>query len=365
MGGLWRSLAVRLFTAQVLVVLAGAVTLTVVAATAGPALFRTHLRQATHSVDAQTARHVEQAYRLANTLSLGLAALAALAAALSVSAYLAHRLGRTVATLAGAAVRVADGHYGTRAAAPGLGEEFDALTAAFNAMAARLESVEATRRQLLADLGHEMRTPVATIEGYLDAAEDGISVADEDTLSVLRAQTSRLRRLAEDLSAVSRAEEHLELDRRSVAVADLVAAAVAGAQGRYTAKGVHLRPRLEPDLPAVEADPQRIGQLMGNLLDNALRHTPPGGEVTLTARRHTGGVRLVVADTGSGIAAEHLPHLFERFYRVDAARDRDHGGSGIGLAIAQAIATAHGGLITAESPGPGGGAVFILTLPAG
>ena len=361
----WRGLAVRLFTAQVLVVLAGGVTLIVVATAVGPALFRTHLRQAAHGVDAQTSQHVEQAYRLANMISLGVALLAALAAALSVSGYLAHRLGRTVGTVAGAAARIADGHYTTRAAAPRLGAEFDTLTAAFNAMAARLQAVEATRRQLLADLGHEMRTPLSTIEGYLDAAEDGVNVPGEDTLAVLRGQTGRLRRLADDLAAVSRAEEQLDLHREHVAGAELVAAAIAAARPRYTAAGIHLRHDAEAGLPTVYADPQRIGQVLGNLLDNALRHTPAGGTVTVTARRRAGGVQFAVADTGSGIAAEHLAHIFERFYRADTARDRDHGGSGIGLAIVRAIITSHGGQVSADSPGPGGGAVFTVTLPVG
>ncbi len=111
------------------------------------------------------------------------------------------------------------------------------------------------------------------------------------------------------------------------------------------------------------ADPQRIGQVLGNLLDNALRHTPAGGTVTVTAGPAGAGVQFVVTDTGEGIPTEHLPHVFERFYRADAARDRDHGGSGIGLAIARVIATAHHGTITADSPGEGRGATFTLTLP--
>lgn len=361
----WGSLAVRLFTAQILVVLAGAATLAVVAAAVGPAMFREHLRRTTHGVDPATSMHVEQAYRMANTISLGLALLTALVAALTVSGYLSHRVGRTVGTLAGAATRIADAQYATRAAPPGLGAEFDTLAAAFNAMAARLETVEGTRRQLLSDLGHEMRTPLSTIEGYLDAIEDGISVPDEDALVVLRTQTGRLRRLAEDITAVSRAEEHnLDLHRQRVAPADLVRPALAAASPRYAAKGADLAERTHAGLSSVSADPERIAQVLGNLLDNALRHTPPGGTVTVTTSQQHGQVRFEVADTGDGIAAEHLPHVFERFYRADAARDRDHGGSGIGLAIARAIATAHGGQVTAHSPGPGAGATFTLSLPA-
>jgi len=358
----WRSLAVRLLTAQALVVLAGGVTLALVAAAVGPAIFHSHLAQATHGVDPATSRHVEQAYASANALSLGLALLAALAAALSVSAYLARRLGRSVGALAHAAAQLADGRYATRVPAPGLGVDFDTLTAAFNAMAARLQTVEDTRRQLLADLGHEMRTPLSTIEGYLDAAEDGITVPDEDTIAVLRTQTARLRRLAEDLTAVTDAEEH-PLDRRPVAPNALIHTALAAARPGYADKGVDLRQHTDPDLPVLDADPQRLDQVLANLLDNARRHTPPGGHVTVTARHTPGQVEVTVADTGAGIGPEHLPHVFERFYRADAARDRDHGGSGIGLAIVHAIVTAHGGQVSAESPGTGGGATFTITLP--
>ena len=363
MGRIWRSLAVRLFTAQALVVLAGAVTLAVVATAVGPSIFHAHLAESAHGVDPQTSSHVEQAYRSANAISLSVALLAALAAALTVSAYLARRLGRTVAALAHAAARIADGQYGTHVPAPGLGTDFDTLTAAFNAMAARLQAVEATRRQLLADLGHEMRTPLSTIEGYLDAAEDGISVPDEDTTTVLRTQTARLRRLAEDLTAVTNAAEH-RLHRGPVAPADVVRTALAAARTAYAAKGVDLRERTDTQLPAVPADAGRLGQVLGNLLDNALRHTPPGGQVTVRTRGAPGRVEIAVCDAGTGIAPEHLPHVFERFYRAEPARDRDHGGSGIGLAIVHAIVTAHGGQVTAESPGPGRGATFTITLPA-
>lgn len=359
-------LAGRLFAAQTLVVLAGAVTLVLVANAVGPAIFHDHLEQVSGEVDATAAAHVEQAYASASAISLSVALLAALGAALAVSAYVARRVARPVGQLAAAATDMADGHYATRVPEPGLGSEFATVADAFNAMAARLADVEATRRRLLADLGHELRTPIATIEAYIDAAEDGVPVADEDTWTVLRAQTSRLHRLAEDIATVSRAEEHqLDLKRRPVAVTDLVSGAIAAARSRYTAKGVALRERVAADLPPVDADPDRIGQVLGNLLGNALRHTPPGGRVTVTAGATDTGVRISVADTGEGIDRAHLPHLFERFYRADPARNRGpERGSGIGLAIAKAIVIEHGGQIAADSDGPSRGATFTLTLPA-
>lgn len=358
-------LAGRLFAAQVLVVLAGSATLGLVAAAVGPAIFHDHLRRTTSQVSPETSRHVEEAYASASGISLVVAMVATLAAAVAASAYLARRAARPIGQLARAAADVAEGRYGVRVVGPGLGAEFDTLASAFNAMAARLHETENARRRLLADLGHEMRTPIATIEAYLEAVEDGVAVDDEDALSVLRTQTGRLRRLAEDLGAVSRAEEH-QLDLRPVRVAPghLVHTAVAAARPRYAIKGVTLVERLDPDVPEVDADPERIGQALGNLLDNALRHTPPGGRVEVALRHGPSGPEIRVADTGEGIPADHLPYVFERFYRVDAARDRDHGGSGIGLAIVRAVVTEHGGRVSAESPGSGAGATFTLTLPA-
>lgn len=357
-------LAARLFAAQVLVLVVGAATLGLVAALVGPPIFHDHLRRAVGEVPAETSHHVEEAYASAGVLSLGVALAAALAAALAISAYVARRVAHPVAALADAATDVADGRYAVAVTAPNLGGEFDRLTAAFNLMATQLEAVEATRRRMLADLAHEMRTPLATLDAYLEAAEDGVSVADEDAAQVLRAQTMRLRRLADDIAAVSRAEEHqLDLHPRPVAPAALADTAVAAARARYAEKGVALRAEADPSLPDVTVDAERIGQALGNLLDNALRHTPPGGEVTVSARSARDGACLAVSDTGAGVPAEHLPHLFERFYRADAARDREHGGSGIGLAIVRAVVAAHGGRVRADSPGPHGGAVFTIFLP--
>jgi signal transduction histidine kinase len=369
MAGGWRrprlGFAGRLFAAQVLVLLAGALTLGLVATAVGPAIFHDHLRQIPGHVDAGAAQHVEEAYASASAVSLGVAVIAALVAALAVSGYVARRVAQPVGQLAVAATDLTGGDYGVRVCAPGLGREFDTVVAAFNAMAVRLADVEATRRRLLADLGHELRTPVATIEAYLDAAEDGVAVDDEDTWGVLRTQTTRLRRLAEDIAAISRAEEHqLDVYPQRVAVADLVGSAVAAARPGYAAKGVTLRERVGAERADVDADPERMAQVLGNLLDNALRHTPPGGQVTVAADGDHTGIRFTVSDTGEGIPAEHLPHVFERFYRVDAARDRGRGGSGIGLAIVRAIVSEHGGQVTADSAGSGAGATFTVSLPA-
>jgi signal transduction histidine kinase len=212
-----------------------------------------------------------------------------------------------------------------------------------------------------------MRTPVATLEAYLEALEDGVATLDAETAQLLRAQTRRLARLSEDIGTVSRAEEgQVRLELRTVQPAALVRAAVDSVTEAYEAKDVRLVTHLAAGLTELSLDPERIGQALGNLLDNALRHTPAGGTVSVSAAtRRTGGVSLSVADTGEGIPAEHLAHVFERFYRVDTARDRAHGGSGIGLAIAKAFVEAHGGQLTVTSAGTGQGSTFRILLPRG
>lgn len=359
-------LAARLLLAQTLVAGVTAVTVWLVAAAVGPSLFRSHLHRAGVHVSAATSKHVEEAFRSASAISVGVALLASLAVAIAVSAFVARRIADPVVRLARAAREIAAGRGQVRVTAPALSSEFADLTGAFNAMAERLETVEVTRRRLLADLAHETRTPIATLDAYLQGMQDGVVAMDEATIGMLREQTGRLARLAQDITAVSEAEEHrLALHPRPAAVGEMVSAAVQSAADRYAAKGVALSARAGAGLPGIVLDPDRMAQVLSNLLDNALRHTPPGGEVTITAATTRGqdGVTLAVSDTGAGIPAEHLPHVFERFYRVDRARDRAHGGSGIGLAISKALVEAHGGTITATSPGAGRGASFTITLP--
>ncbi|AOW92384.1 two-component sensor histidine kinase [Rhodococcus sp. WMMA185] len=357
-------LGMRLLLAQSMVLVAGGATSWVVAGLVGPPLFREHLQRAGVPDSSNEQLHVEQAYHSATAISLAVAIGVAVLAAFLVTWYVSRRLQRSVTEVSSAARAVADGCYGIRVSPPRLGEDFNALAEAFNRMALRLESVESTRRQLLGDLAHEIRTPVSVLEAYMEALEDGIETLDADTLAMLRAQTRRLARFSDDVSALSRAEgSRTSIELAWVDPEALISTAVAIAADRYAAKEVALTSHVPAGLPQLLADPIRLGQVLGNLLDNALRHTPQGGRVSVSARQRHRVLTIEVTDRGDGIPAEHLPYVFERFYRVDAARDREHGGAGIGLAIAKALVEAQQGHITATSDGPGLGSTFTITFP--
>lgn len=354
--------AARLLAAQALVLVAGALTTWLVASLVGPTIFTNHLREAGDNHTTEETGHLEEAFASALLVSISLALLAAVLAALAVSWYLNRRVQRSIDSVAEAASQIATGHYGARVSDPGLGQEFTTLALSYNRLAEKLETTEATRRSMLGDLAHEMRTPLATIDAHLEAVEDGIRPLDEKTLGVVRGSTARLRRLAEDMASLSRAEEGLHLTPVPTDAVELAKASSETARDRFAAAGMHLNSDLT-EAGDVRVDTDRMGQVLGNLLDNALRHTPAGGTVTLTCRRIDDWVEYRVADTGDGVAAEHLPHLFDRFYRADTSRDRRRGGSGIGLAIAKALVEAHGGGISVTSAGVGHGTTFTVRLP--
>ncbi len=248
---------------------------------------------------------------------------------------------------------------------PHLGDDFDALATAFNQMAEQLQSVDATRTRLFGDLAHEIRTPVSVLDAYVEAVLDGVRPLNQQTAAMLRDQTRRLVRFADDAAALAKAEESpVSMTPAPVDVAALLDTAASSVAVAYQAKRVALSVSAEPGLPALRGDPDRLLQVLGNLLDNALRHTAAGGRVELGAAASGGGCVLTVRDTGEGIPPEHLRHLFERFYRADPSRERGRGGAGIGLAIAKALVESHGGRITVSSDGPGRGACFSVFLPA-
>ena len=357
-------LAWRIFTAMSLVVVAGAGTLLVAALLVARPVFHAHLDQVRPLASASAQAHVDEAFSGAVFIALSVGVTFALIAALVVTWLVAGRVAAPVAQAADAAQRIADGDYQTRLRQPRLGPEFDRLTTAFNVMARRLATTDQTRRHLLADLAHELRTPLASMQATIEAINDGILPNDLTTLATLTEQSQRLHRLVGDLSAVSRAEERqLNLHPVLVSTRVLVSGAVTAARPRFDAKGVSLTTEGDVISDPVLIDPDRLAEAMGALLDNALRHTGSGGIVTIAATRHDDRCRIVVIDNGEGFDPATADQLFERFYRGDSSRAPNGAGSGIGLTIAKAIIQAHHGRLRGHSNGPGTGAQFEITLP--
>lgn len=264
---------------------------------------------------------------------------------------------RPLADLAGAAEQLADGDPEVRVRVRGP-RPVRNLAASFNAMAERLDRSRADRQALLADVTHELRTPLTVIAGGLEAMTDGIHPMDEDHVAPLLAETRLMDRLLDDLRTVSLAEAGaLPLHREPTDLAALAADVVAAQGSMAAARGV----RLAADVPSplvTSVDPVRTREILANLIVNALRHTPPGGEVTVRVRADGADALLEVRDTGDGIDAADLVRVFDRFQRR-----ADSGGSGLGLTIVRDLATAHGGSVEAASDGPGRGATFRVRLP--
>ncbi len=238
------------------------------------------------------------------------------------------------------------------------------MAAGFNHMAASLEETETKRRQLIGDISHELRTPLTTIKGSMEGLIDGVLPADETTYQQIYHEAARLERLVDDLQELSRIEGGaFTLERKPVSFNQLSQAICQRLTPVFDEKSVSLLNHSTQDLPQLSADPDRLEQILLNLLTNALRHTPAGGEVSIHTVLKNNNLQVEIRDTGAGIAPEHLPHIFTRFYRADRSRARSEGGSGIGLTIAKHLVEAHGGQIQAFSEGLGKGSVFRFTMP--
>jgi signal transduction histidine kinase len=264
--------------------------------------------------------------------------------------------------MARAAQRMETGDYSQRVHTTSR-DEVGQLAAAFNNMSTELESLERLRRDLVANVSHELKTPISALRAHLENLLDGVERPDPETLQVMLSQSERLGRLVDQLLDLSRIESgELRLNRSPVPLHPLVREVLSEIEVGRADRGVRMCDAVPDDLPPVLVDAERVHQVLFNLLDNAVRYTPAGGEVTVSARAVNGSCEIAVSDTGAGIASEHLPRLFERFYRADAARPRGVGGTGIGLAIARSVVEAHGGHIRAESR-VGRGSVFTFDLP--
>lgn len=377
------SLWVRMLTAQLLVIGLGAVTLVVLVELLAPSFFSTDVQRMndmmmdpdmmsdtmmgnmmgssssgflTPGVEAGLQDAFDSAFRRALVISLAVAGVGAMA----VTGFATWRILSPLHAVSRSTRRLAEGAYDQRVDPPAE-PELAALANDVNALAATLQSTEQRRVRLISEVAHELRTPLSTIEGYLEGLLDGVFQPTEEIFAASGREVRRLKRLADDLSELSRAEEGTQpLDLETVdlvSLADLVARNLAT---QANAKNIALTVRAAARPIPVHVDRDRITQVLTNIMGNALTYTDPGGRVAVTVRTQDRSAIVEVVDTGRGLTPDQLPVVFERFYRADHTGP---GGSGIGLTIAQAITRRHQGDITATSPGPGKGSTFTLTLP--
>ena len=283
---------------------------------------------------------------------------------LGAGVWVSRGLSRPITELVAGVRRVGAGELGHRVETKARSQEIMTLTEAFNQMSADLQQAEQVRNNLMADVSHELRTPLTVLEGNLRAAIDNVIELDEAELVNLYRQTRHLTRLVNDLRDVALAEaRQLPLHTENFDVAELVREVAWNWEPAAQEAGVTVKAETPNEAITLSADPGRFRQMLSNLISNSLRHTPPGGLVTVAANATDSTVHLTITDTGTGIGTDMLPHIFDRFYRADKSRSRETGGSGLGLAIVKGIVESHNGRITASSLGTGKGATFSIRLP--
>jgi signal transduction histidine kinase len=288
--------------------------------------------------------------------------LVAVAIAVAITFFLSRRTLAPVKALTSAAKRLGRGDFSQRVKIKDK-SELGELAQAFNSMASDLERAEKLRQNMVADVAHELRTPLSNVWGYLEALRDGVIKPDAETIRSLYEEASLLSRLVDDLQELTLAEAgELKLVCRAEDIGELIRQTVAAVEAQERTKGLSLSVELPPKLPLVNIDSRRIGEVLRNLLENAVAHTGEGDTITVAAKQRENWVEVSVTDTGEGIPAEDLSNIFERFYRVDKSRARATGGSGLGLTIAKRLVEAHGGKIEVQSE-PGKGSRFSFTIP--
>ena len=338
-----RGIAGRIALAAIASAAVGLVILAVGVAVVGADVFTALMIEAGDS-----AEHARDMYSDSVTTVVIAASVVAVLASVGLAIVLARMLARPLAEIGGAARRIADGDYAARVPREGP-EELASLADSFNQMAASLERQEQMRRDFIANAAHELRTPLTNLQGYLEALRDGVIVADRATYESLHEEADRLVRLSRSLDALAEGDAGssppatVELD-----LAAAVRSALDLAAPSIERAGLTLQTEVPATLPA-RADPDRIAQVLANLLSNAVRYTPSGGLITVRAERRPGDLLVSIANTSEGIPREDLDRVFERFYRVEKSRDRAHGGAGIGLAIVKHLVEGSGGRVGAES----------------
>ncbi|HET7493902.1 MAG TPA: ATP-binding protein [Candidatus Limnocylindrales bacterium] len=351
-----RGIAARIALAAIASAAVGLVILAIGVAVVGGGVFTELMMKAGDS-----AEHARRMYDDSVVTVVVAASALAVLASLGLAVALARMLARPLDEISGAARRIADGDYAARVPREGP-EELASLADSFNQMAASLERQEQMRRDFIANAAHELRTPLTNLQGYLEALRDGVIVADAATYESLHEEADRLVRLSRSLDALAEGDAdtspatRIELDLAAAirSAIDLAAPAIERA-------GLRLETGLPPSLPA-RADPDRVAQVLANLLSNAIRYTARGGLVTVRAERRPADVLVSVTNTGDSIPADDLDRVFERFYRVEKSRDRARGGAGIGLAIVKQLVESGGGRVGAESAE--GQTRFWFSIPA-
>lgn len=368
-------LAVKLFLSYLAVILAVVLVLGVVLELVLPASFYNHMLPMMGMMESPMMGMMGEGkghefytgFRNAVNQALIWSGLAALTAALVVSVLVSRKVVSPVQEMKAVSQRIASGNYDQRVKVPDnpeKGDELSQLATSFNQMAEALAQTEDMRRQLIGDVSHELRTPLTAIKGSLEGLIDGVLPPTAETFEQIHREATRLQRLVSDLQELSRIEASADpLKFERIDLSHLIHTITQRLHSQFEEKGVNLEVIIPESLARVHADEDRINQVLVNLVGNALQYTPSGGEVRVSASRSGHEVQVSVEDTGIGISAEHLPHLFTRFYRVDKSRSRAGGGSGIGLTIARHLVEAHGGRIWAESGGVGQGSRFCFTLP--
>jgi histidine kinase len=369
-----------------IVIVVGVVTLALAAESVVPTAFNRHMMGMSHLMTngmgsemgiSEMQADLFVSFRAAVTEALLIAAAAAIVSAVAISLVLSRRVVTPIRQMMEVSRYIATGHYRERVQVTSE-DELGQLAHSFNQMAASLEQIEAMRHELIANVAHELRTPLASIKGYMEGLIDGVLPAEPSTFQQIYREADRLQRLVNDLQELSRVEAGaFQLNLQPLQMSELIPRVTERLLPQFEEKQMTLRLKLPDNLPPVMADEDRVSQILLNLIGNALQYTPDGGAITIAAHRpettkrladgsRASGSQLIftINDTGPGIPSEHLPHLFTRFYRVDKSRSRVGGGSGIGLTIVKHLVEAHNGQVWAESQGAGRGSTFSFSLPS-
>jgi histidine kinase len=374
-----RHLGWKIFISYLVVILIGAIVLATAAEFVIPRSFDRHLAaMGSMMVDMMGSSMMGMDlnadlftnFRTAVNEALTIAALAAVISAIVVSIFVSRQVVTPVQEMMVASRYIAAGHYDERVNVPGnLSkddlDELSQLALSFNQMAEKLEKVESMRRQLIGDVSHELRTPLTAIKGSMEGLMDGVLPENDETYMGIYREADRLQRLVNDLQELSRVEAGAyELDLHPLDLLVVISAVVKRLELQFKEKGVLLEVDVPDDLPSIQADEDRIGQVLLNLVGNALQFTPSGGSVVVSAAQRNKEIKISVSDTGIGISPEDIENIFTRFYRVDKSRSRAGGGRGIGLTISKYLVEAHGGRIWVESAGLDRGSTFTFSLPS-